>query len=564
MLARKIIESLNVSPIYFIVAFNLSQNLSLIAGICIYDCKPIQLGTTLSIHRSTQTIALSYLTQKLDLTHNKEHLSTIAGILEAYINESLDKEDSLRSRFLIMHYEVFLSHNNLFTDTIRGTIGSALGGTYDYLGYRNFKTKQLLEESLTNLNKHYSSNTAQIALALAHLGSVYRSLGNDKKAKDLLEQSILIYKKHHKNHIGSARAMAYLGNIYRILGNCTKAKDLLEQSILIYKKHHKNHIGSARAMAYLGVVYRDLGDYEKAKNVLEQSLIIYKENPEHLNNGLALTYLGNVYRELGDYKKAKNVLEQSLIIYKNHCSKNHLNIGWVLSHLAIVYSTLGDYKEAADLLEQSLIIYKQHYAEQKDHPNVAWILVNLGNTYRELGRHQQAKDLLEQSIVIHKKHYDHEHIDVGWNLLYLGVVYRDLGDYKKARNALEQSLIIYNKNYGDGHIQTARVLNALGETYLVEGRNLGSSETFLLNALKIFETTKHPETYMVLANLSALYVKKATEAISKRDIQSSQYFKKQAITYLKQAQEIIKVNVPEPSFHSTRIQSKLKELESLN
>ena len=44
MLARKIIESLNVSPIYFIVAFNLSQNLSLIAGICIYDCKPIHLG----------------------------------------------------------------------------------------------------------------------------------------------------------------------------------------------------------------------------------------------------------------------------------------------------------------------------------------------------------------------------------------------------------------------------------------------------------------------------------------------------------------------------------------
>lgn len=43
MLARKIIESLNVSPIYFIVAFNLSQNLSLIAGICIYDCKPIQI-----------------------------------------------------------------------------------------------------------------------------------------------------------------------------------------------------------------------------------------------------------------------------------------------------------------------------------------------------------------------------------------------------------------------------------------------------------------------------------------------------------------------------------------
>ena len=48
MLARKIIESLNVSPIYFIVAFNLSQNLSLIAGICIYDCKPIHLLSVLN------------------------------------------------------------------------------------------------------------------------------------------------------------------------------------------------------------------------------------------------------------------------------------------------------------------------------------------------------------------------------------------------------------------------------------------------------------------------------------------------------------------------------------
>jgi len=33
MLAEKIIASLNVSLIYFIVAFNLSQNMPLIAGI---------------------------------------------------------------------------------------------------------------------------------------------------------------------------------------------------------------------------------------------------------------------------------------------------------------------------------------------------------------------------------------------------------------------------------------------------------------------------------------------------------------------------------------------------
>ena len=45
MLAKKIIESLNVSPIYLIIALNLSQKLPFIAGIRVYDCKPIHLAS---------------------------------------------------------------------------------------------------------------------------------------------------------------------------------------------------------------------------------------------------------------------------------------------------------------------------------------------------------------------------------------------------------------------------------------------------------------------------------------------------------------------------------------
>ena len=48
ILAKEIIESLNVSRTYFIVAINLSQKLSLIAGIRSYHCKPIHIGLALS------------------------------------------------------------------------------------------------------------------------------------------------------------------------------------------------------------------------------------------------------------------------------------------------------------------------------------------------------------------------------------------------------------------------------------------------------------------------------------------------------------------------------------
>ena len=61
--------------------------------------------------------------------------------------------------------------------------------------------------------------------------------------------------------------LVYLGNVHRELGNYEKAKDLLEQSLLIYKGYYpENHIDIAWALICLGNIYSSLKDYEKAKN----------------------------------------------------------------------------------------------------------------------------------------------------------------------------------------------------------------------------------------------------------------------------------------------------------
>jgi tetratricopeptide (TPR) repeat protein len=84
----------------------------------------------------------------------------------------------------------------------------------------------------------------------------------------------------------------YLGNVYRALGNYEKAKNLLEKSLLIYKKHPKRFLGAARVLGYLGVVYRGSGDYKKAKNLLEQSLVIcMKHSENHIRHSWILAHL---------------------------------------------------------------------------------------------------------------------------------------------------------------------------------------------------------------------------------------------------------------------------------
>ncbi|MDK3155047.1 tetratricopeptide repeat protein, partial [Kamptonema cortianum] len=87
-------------------------------------------------------------------------------------------------------------------------------------------------------------------------------------------------KEHFpEDHIKVGWALSYLGDIYRITGEYEKAKNALEQSIIIYKKHlPENHVVIAGILVYLSDVHKDLGEYAKAKRLLEQSLIIYEKH----------------------------------------------------------------------------------------------------------------------------------------------------------------------------------------------------------------------------------------------------------------------------------------------
>ena len=423
----------------------------------------------LSIHRSTQAITLAYLTKTLNLERNKKLIQSISNILENYVDIAVEKEDFSVIRRLVTHCKMFLSHQNLLTGQIRGSIGGALGSAYYYLG-DYVKAKETLEESLIQLNKSDSKNHIRITHDLMHLGNVYRELGDYEKAKDLLEQSLIICKKHlPENYIGLARAFAYLGIVYKGLGNYEKAKDLLEQSLIVYKKYFpENHIEIVRTLIYLEYVYVHLGDYEKAKNLLEQSLIICKKHlPEnHIKVAWILANLGDVYVHLGDYKKAKNLLEQSLIICKKHLPENHTKVAWALMNLGNVYVRLGDYNTARDLLERSLITYEENYG--KDHTETAKALRNLGHFYLLEGHIDIAEDFLRKSLEVFQKN---KHPDSYKSLEDLAEFYlkksallEKKGDLqqsqnlkKKAKGYLKQALEIIKTSFSSDSLHIVRI-----------------------------------------------------------------------------------------------------------
>lgn len=475
--------------------------------------------STISIHRSTQSICLAYLTKILGLKENKQYIQAIANTFETFMADAINKDDLEKIRSLIAHSKYFLTHNNLLTDSIRASIVGSLGCMYYCLSHYE-KAQHTLEDALANLNKSMTQNYPLKAKLLVYLGIVIKTTGDREKAKGLLENALIIYKNYASDGFNEiAWALLSLGDIYRTQGTYEKAKNVLEQSLTLYKKNNsENYIGKARALLYLGTVYRDLGNYEKSRNILEQSLAIYKKyvHQDHVRIARILAHLGSINRELGNYEKAKALTEQSLVFYKKHFPEDHLDVACTLTYLGRIYTSLGNYEEA--------------------------------------------KNLHEKSFVIHTSNYPENHIVMAWASLHLGEAYKDLAQYEKAKLLLEKSLKYHESHYGKDHTAIAHILVVLSQVYLLED-NLELAERYLLKSLEIYQKNKHSDQYKVLESLTELYMKKSMHATQEVNMEQSQDFKNQAINYLKQALDIIRKYFPEDSPHKMRIQAKLKNFE---
>lgn len=480
-----------------------------------------------SMHRSTQSISIAYLMRKLNLYENKQLLRSIVKTLVDYIDEVIDKEELSKLKNLIVHCETFLNHDKLLDDMMRRDIHSALGAMY-YILSDYEKSCHFLELSLIDANKHnktngqHSKNSSVNPLSLIYLGNAYRRLGNQDKARELLEQGINQYKKMgFQNHFGLARALAYLGNVYRRIGDYETARDLLEDSIERYKKLGFNHIGLARGYVYLGNVYRNLGDYKNASCSLKQAMKIYeKYDKNHPGLGRAMAALGNVYRDSGNLDEAKNLLEHGLDIYKKNFTTDHIHIGWILVHL--------------------------------------------GNTYRELKDFQKATKLLEEAFLIYEKNLTNNHLDTAWVGGYLGKAYMDLGDYSKAKETLHHSLTIYEANYKKTNIKTnvkmASVLVALGQLYFLEDQST-LAEELVCKAIEILQNNKqHPEVCNIFEDIAKYYLMRSTYAEYYDGDKEAGKFKQEAIKYFNKSLAVAQTNLSEDSLRLLKLQDKIKQL----
>ena len=86
------------------------------------------------------------------------------------------------------------------------------------------------------------------------LGDTHKNLGNYKKAKILLDQSLKIYKKNYGNsNVEIAKVLRSLGEVYLLERNMEMAEDFFKKALIIFRD--KKHPGAYSVLEGLSDIY---------------------------------------------------------------------------------------------------------------------------------------------------------------------------------------------------------------------------------------------------------------------------------------------------------------------
>ncbi len=319
-------------------------------------------------------------------------------------------------------------------------------------------------EAINSLNK-LMNDPQLLSTKMFHAAMIYDYLGKANAADELYSQIVI-------NHPADVtyRILEVITNFYVRNGRPELARQ-------ISRRYHDNSMlsmlltdidskienadrneppiidtpqkGLAEAMFNIGNIFRSTnGGAQLAQIYIASASFL---NPEYEVAKLALA---NVLEELGLVREANRYYAQI----------SPSSPSYFISRMKMIenLNNLKEFAKAEVLLRQLI----------KDYPNNAQLLSDLGNIAASMGKHHEAVDVYQKAIKALSQ------VDANsWPIFYsLAVSYDKIGDKKAAEDNLLKALKLSNRN--------ANVLNYLGYSWLVEGKNTDRAVRMIIDAYK--------------------------------------------------------------------------------
>jgi tetratricopeptide (TPR) repeat protein len=279
-----------------------------------------------------------------------------------------------------------------------------------------------------------------------------------QSAKQSLESVLTLYQQIQDRR-GEGYALALLGLTYGSLGNNTKAVELSQRTVIIARelkdpqleklalgvldvaqKTEKSAepVSSQKAEAdrlfQQGIQQYQVSQSEAALQSWQQALVMYRELKDRRGEGNALGSLGGTYGSLGNYTKAIEFFKQRLAIAQE--LKDPLLESTTLGGLAVAYTMMGNYGKAIEHGEQYLAISQEIKYDRGERISLAF----LGNAYLRSGDYHKAITFYERFLAVARKNKDRKEESDALGLL--SDAYKNSDYHDKAIKLQKQGLEI--------------------------------------------------------------------------------------------------------------------------
>jgi len=225
---------------------------------------------------------------------------------------------------------------------------------------------------------------------LARQGRLCLRLGLNKKARDILQQSVDILRHLDAQH-EMAFSLIYLGSATYGLGKYALAKQLHQQSLAIYREIG-DRSGMAISLLHLGTAVEQLGEHTGARRLYRESLALFREIGDRWGTARALNNLGNAAYYLQQYTEAKQLYQESLTVRRE--INDQLGIASSLNNLGEAAYALGEYHESKQYFHAALKAARDRSLA----PVTLHVLVWIATLLAKEGEKERALELLTLTL----------------------------------------------------------------------------------------------------------------------------------------------------------------------
>lgn len=218
---------------------------------------------------------------------------------------------------------------------------------------RHWKALEILDGLIENFGPGLGEPNADFAALLSNRGLVRQDLGDLEGARQDLEQALEISEEIlGPDHPVVARRLAHLGGVLLELGEDAKARALLERALVTLE-------GASEAwspdllIACLHLADALEAEPRRARNLLERLLA---EHSEPRAIAAAHSTLGRIAFRQGRFKDALNHFRQALEIGERSYKRGHIFVGMDLHNLGLAHWALGRLDKARSALQRALAV----------------------------------------------------------------------------------------------------------------------------------------------------------------------------------------------------------------